>query len=224
MNIPLAEQLRPKTLDEVVGQEHLVGPNGIIRKLVSSHFLPSIIFWGPPGVGKTTIAHLLAQEVDAYFESRSAVTSGLDDIRKVIAKARERLEKENKRTILFLDEIHRFHKGQQDTLLPHIEKGTIVLIGATTENPSFEVNNALLSRSRVLVLKELNENHLNTLIDRTIKMFHKLISKSDRLLLIELSNGDARQLLTLLEIAIQISSEKTIPKEIIDQKYACKPN
>ncbi len=144
------------------------------------------------------------------LESRSAVTSGLDDIRKVVKAAQERLDTENKRTVLFLDEIHRFHKGQQDALLPHVEKGTIILIGATTENPSFEVNNALLSRSRVLVLKELNAEHLNTLVTRALNIFNKEMSKNVQLLLVELSNGDARQLLTILEISFQLAKDKTI--------------
>jgi len=211
MNIPLAERLRPKTLDEVVGQEHLVGPHGVLRKLSSSGFLPSIIFWGPPGTGKTTLASLLADQIGAYFESRSAVTSGLDDIRKIVTAAQKRKQK----TVVFFDEIHRFHKGQQDALLPHVEKGTIILIGATTENPSFEVNNALLSRSRVFLLKELEEEHLSIIIARALKLFKKKITNDAQKLLIEFSNGDARQLLTILEIALSMADEVT--KEIIEQ-------
>jgi putative ATPase len=215
--LPLAEQLRPRTLEDVVGQEHLVGPQGVLRKLIAQGFLPSIIFWGPPGVGKTTLAHLLSDHIHAHFESKSAVSSGLDDIRKVIHAAKERLEREQKRTVLFLDEIHRFNKGQQDTLLPHVEKGTIILIGATTENPSFEVNSALLSRSRVLVLKELNEEQLNTVVERGLKVFNKKITKNAQKDLIGFSNGDARQLLTILEIAERLSTGKEITGDDIEQ-------
>jgi putative ATPase len=216
MNIPLAEQLRPKNLDEMVGQEHLVGPNGVIRKLLQSKFLPSIILWGPPGVGKTTVAHLLASTINAHFESKSAVTSGLADIRNVIKESAVRLEK-GTRTVLFIDEIHRFNKAQQDALLPHVEKGTIILIGATTENPSFEVISPLLSRCRVFVLNELNFTQLNILIDRALKHVKKSLADYARDILLSLCNGDARQLLTILEIASQMNPEKIITAEMIEE-------
>jgi len=200
-NVPLAEQLRPKTLDDVIGQTHLVGSNGIIRKMIASGFLPSLILWGPPGCGKTTLAYLLSTLTNSYFISRSAVTTNLEDIRKVIIGARERLESNGQRTVLFIDEIHRFNKAQQDSLLPHIEKGTFIFIGATTENPSFEVISPLLSRCRVLVLNALTPNELNSIIDTALTEIKLSIQEDGRTFLLEIANGDARQLITILEIA-----------------------
>ena len=162
---PLAEILRPQTLDEVIGQANLVGKSGVFRKLVATGFLPSMIYWGPPGCGKTTLARLLASLTTAHFESHSAVTATLADVRRVVKEAAERRINDDKRTIFFLDEIHRFNKAQQDALLPHVEKGTIIFIGATTENPSFEVISPLLSRCRVFVLNPLSENELSTIVD-----------------------------------------------------------
>jgi putative ATPase len=200
-NVPLAEQLRPKTLDDVIGQTHLVGSNGIIRKMIASGFLPSLILWGPPGCGKTTLAYLLSTLTNSFFEPRSAVTTNLEDIRKVIIGARERLESNGQRTVLFIDEIHRFNKAQQDSLLPHIEKGTFIFIGATTENPSFEVISPLLSRCRVLVLNALTPNELNSIIDTALTEIKLSIQEDGRTFLLEIANGDARQLITILEIA-----------------------
>lgn len=210
IGIPLAEYLRPQTIDDIVGQEHLVGTNGVIRKLVESKFLPSMILWGPPGVGKTTLARLFTTLIDGHFESKSAVTSGLADIRTVIKEAKERLRERNQKTILFIDEIHRFNKSQQDALLPAVEHGTVIFIGATTENPSFEVISPLLSRSRVFVLKQLTNEHLSTLIERALKIFKATIKEEAKNLLIECCNGDGRQLLTILEIALQLMGEKKI--------------
>lgn len=205
---PLPDLLRPQTLDEVIGQSHLVGPNGVIRKLLEQKFIPSMIFWGPPGVGKTTLAHLLANQSGAVFEAKSAVTSGLDDIRKVIKEAKVRLDAEGKRTLLFIDEIHRFSKSQQDALLPHVENGTVIFVGATTENPSFEVISPLLSRCRVFVLKQLEMEELNTLADRGLSLLKKTVTPEARTLLLSFSNGDGRQLLTILEIAAQLAGKK----------------
>jgi len=202
---PLADILRPKTLDEVIGQDHLVGKNGIIRKLLETGFLPSMIFWGPPGCGKTTLAQLLASLTNSYFESHSAVSSTLADVRRVIKESVERREKTGVRTILFLDEIHRFNKAQQDALLPAVEHGTVIFIGATTENPSFEVISPLLSRCRVLVLKPLTEKELNGITDRGLKYVKRKIDKTGRQFLLEVANGDARALLTILEIASTLS-------------------
>jgi putative ATPase len=207
-NIPLAERLRPKSLDEVIGQEHLVGKTGIIRKLLESGFIPSMIFWGPPGCGKTTLAYLLSALTNSIFEARSAVTTKLEDVRKVIKEARNRLDLTGQRTILLIDEIHRFNKAQQDALLPHVEKGTVIFIGATTENPSFEVISPLLSRCRVLVLKRLEDDELNQINDKALHFIKKSIEKDARSFLLEISNGDARQLITILEIAGTLHSGK----------------
>ena len=201
---PLAEVLRPNTLDDVIGQEHLVGKNGILRKLLDTQFLPSLVLWGPPGSGKTTIAKLLASQTNTFFESHSAVTSRLEDIRRVIKEAKIRMKSEKKRTILFIDEIHRFNKAQQDALLPHVEDGTVVFIGATTENPSFEIISPLLSRCRVMVLYQLKDTELNTIIDRALNMLKYTITDDARAFLTQIANGDARSLITILEIASRL--------------------
>jgi len=211
---PLAEILRPQTLDEVVGQEHLVGQSGIIRKMLGSAFLPSMIFWGPPGSGKTTLANLLATLTNAHFVAKSAVTSSLAEVRTIIKEAQARLDTNSQRTVFFLDEIHRFNKAQQDALLPHVEHGTVIFIGATTENPSFEVISPLLSRCRVLVLKPLEDNDLNTIIDRGLGYVKRGVTDDARAFLKEVANGDARALLTIVEIAASITPPKYKKKEI----------
>src|SRR5436190_15948706 len=166
---PLAARMRPRTLDEFVGQEHLVGERGPLRKGTDRGHLSSILLWGPPGTGKTSLARLLAQAVNSHFETLSAVMSGVVEVRGVIAQARERLSIGGPKTVLFLDEIHRFNKAQQDALLPQVEDGTITLIGATTENPYFEVNSALLSRVRVFRLESLSDSDLRTVVTRAIE-------------------------------------------------------
>lgn len=196
---PLAERMRPSKLEELVGQEHLVGPNGIIRKAISTGNVPSMILWGPPGVGKTTIANIIANEVKRPFHTLSAVSAGVKDVREVIEKA-----KHANRPILFIDEIHRFNKSQQDALLGAVEKGTITLIGATTENPSFEVNSALLSRCQVYVLKPLGEKELLELLDQALKR-DEILKKRNIVIkessaLLNISGGDARKILNLLEL------------------------
>lgn len=213
---PLADVLRPKTLDEVIGQKHLVGKEGVIRKLLASGFLPSLILWGPPGCGKTTLAHLLATLTNAHFESHSAVTSTLADVRRIIKESEERLQ-EGTKTLFFLDEIHRFTKAQQDALLPHVEHGTVIFVGATTENPSFEVISALLSRCRVLVLKPLEQEDLQEIIDRASAHLHVRLEKEAEVFLVELANGDARSLLNILEIASQLAGKKHITTAVIEQ-------
>ncbi|MCX6793984.1 MAG: replication-associated recombination protein A [Candidatus Gottesmanbacteria bacterium] len=217
---PLADILRPKTLDEVIGQDHLVGKNGIIRKLLETGFLPSMIFWGPPGCGKTTLAQLLASLTNSYFESHSAVSSTLADVRRVIKESIERREKTGVRTILFLDEIHRFNKAQQDALLPAVEHGTVIFIGATTENPSFEVISPLLSRCRVLVLKPLTEQELSLITDRGLTYLKKSIDEKGSKFLLEVANGDARALLTILEIAASLNKKKTLTATDIEEVEA----
>jgi len=191
-HVPLADRIRPKTFKNFVGQEHLVGKNGIIKKLVESDQLFSMIFWGPPGSGKTTLAHIIANATESQFFHYSAVTTTLDDVRKVVKEAKERLPAYNQKTILFLDEIHRFNKAQQDAFLPHVEKGTIILIGATTENPSFEVIGPLLSRCRVFVLNQLNPDELKIIARRGLKELKAKIEPKALNFLMPASNGDAR--------------------------------
>lgn len=214
---PLAEILRPKTLDEVIGQEHIVGKDGILRKMLISGFIPSMIFWGPPGCGKTTLAELISTLTKSVFVSKSAVTTNLADIRDVIAHAAERLETSTIRTVLFIDEIHRFNKAQQDALLPHVEKGTVIFIGATTENPSFEVISPLLSRSRVLVLHALTENELRTIAQKGLRFVKRTITEEGITALLTFANGDARQILTIIEIAANLNTHKQLSVDDIEE-------
>lgn len=196
---PLAARMRPARLDDLVGQEHLVGPKGIIRQAIASGSIPSMILWGPPGVGKTTIANIIANEVKKPFYTLSAISSGVKDVREVIEKA-----KSSPRSILFIDEIHRFNKGQQDALLGAVEKGIITLIGATTENPSFEVNAALLSRCQVYILKALSEEQLMELVRQALSRDEELkkrkIEIQEHQALLNISGGDGRKLLNLVEL------------------------
>ena len=214
-SLPLADQLRPQKLSEFVGQEHLVGKNGVIRKLIEKDQLVSMIFWGPPGSGKTTLASIIANVTKSYFVHTSAVTTTLEDVRKVVKEAKERLQAYRQRTIFFLDEIHRFNKAQQDAFLPHVENGTIILIGATTENPSFEVIGPLLSRTRVFVLNQLNEKELRKIIERAIKYLKLKIKDEDIDFLIQVSNGDARTALNILELAKILPVQEAAQKEYL---------
>lgn len=206
---PLADRMRPETLADFFGQKDLVGEEKLLRKAIEEDRIPSMIFWGPPGTGKTTLAYIIAKQTKSEFIKISAVTSGIKDLKEIIEKAKinDRL---GKRTILFIDEIHRWNKAQQDALLPHIENGLIILIGATTENPSFEIRGALLSRSRVFVFKQLEEKDIEDLIKRAIKKgFPKLkikINKKSLSLIAQLSNGDARIALNILEYAVLSNS------------------
>ena len=211
---PLADRMRPKTLDEVVGQEHLVGNAGILRTMLLTDRVSSVIFWGPPGVGKTTLAQLIAQYTKSRFVKFSAVTASLDDIRAVIREARELYAAFKQRTILFIDEIHRFNKLQQDAFLPSVEDGTIILIGATTENPSFEIVAPLLSRTKVFVLKPLVAKDLQKLLDRALSDQEKglgnlklKIEKEASELLLRAANGDTRRMLNILEDAASLITE-----------------
>jgi putative ATPase len=198
---PLAEQLRPTTLDEVVGQSHLLASNKPLRLAFQSGKLPSMILWGPPGVGKTTLARLIANTADADFIPISAVLSGIKDIREAVERAEHALQQSGRKTILFVDEVHRFNKGQQDAFLPYVESGLITFIGATTENPSFEVNSALLSRSQVFVLNALSNEELGILLDRAQALVAAKVDVSNdaREQIISYADGDARRLLNFLE-------------------------
>jgi putative ATPase len=214
---PLAERMRPSKLEDLIGQEHLVGPNAIIRIAIQSGNVPSMILWGPPGVGKTTIANIIANEVKRPFQMLSAISAGVKDIRDVIDQA-----KRTSRMILFIDEIHRFNKSQQDALLGAVEKGTITLIGATTENPSFEVNSALLSRCQVYMLKALDEGYLVKLVEQALAKDTELktrkISIHEYQALINISGGDARKLLNLVElISESVAGEIAITNELVMQ-------
>ena len=212
--VPLAEQMRPKTLDEVIGQVHLLGDGEILRQIVRKKEPVSLLLWGPPGSGKTTLARIIAQEVNAEFIELSAVTSGKKDVQRVIEHARQNWNL-NLRTILFVDEIHRFNKAQQDAFLPHVESGLITLIGATTENPSFEVITPLLSRSRVLVLEPLSKNEIIAILKRALKDLKKSKQVTPKALdyLAELSSGDARVALGNLELALGMA-EKVTPEVV----------
>jgi putative ATPase len=209
----LAERLRPENLDQLIGQQHLTGKGSILRTALENNKIPSMILWGPPGVGKTTIANIIAHTLHVPFYTLSAISSGVKEVREVIEKA-----KQEQNAILFIDEIHRFNKGQQDALLGAVEKGTITLIGATTENPSFEVNSALLSRCQVYILKPLKKEDLENLIEDAIKtdaiLSKKNISIKETEALINLSGGDARRLLNLLELTVDQLSSKN-GKEIL---------
>ena len=198
---PLAEQLRPTTLDAVVGQSHLLAENKPLRLAFQSGKLPSMILWGPPGVGKTTLARLIANTADAEFIPISAVLSGIKDIREAVERAEHTLQQSGRKTILFVDEVHRFNKGQQDAFLPHVESGLITFIGATTENPSFEVNSALLSRSQVFVLNALSDEELGILLDRAQALVAAKVDVSGevREQIVSFADGDARRLLNFLE-------------------------
>jgi putative ATPase len=218
LSMPLAERMRPTTLNEVVGQQHLVGPQGVLRKALAGGMLPSMILWGPPGVGKTTLARLIAQELGRPFHTLSAISSGVKDVREVIEKAGGS-GLFSRSAVLFIDEIHRFSKAQQDSLLGAVEKGTITLIGATTENPSFEVIGALLSRCQVYTLEALTESDLLALLHRAMAQDAQLKDRSITLrstsTLFRASGGDARRLLNTFELCVKAAPEG--PVEITDE-------
>jgi len=206
--MPLAARMRPRTLDEFIGQEHIVGPGKLLRRAIETDELRSVIFWGPPGCGKSSLASVIARTTKSQFESFSAVTSGVADIRKIIEKARERRKLYGRRTILFVDEIHRFNKAQQDAFLPHVEDGTIVLIGATTENPYFEVNSPLISRSRIFRFEQLADEQIERIIrqaiqdeERGLGSYNVDLTDEAMEFLVGIANGDARAVLNALELA-----------------------
>lgn len=213
--VPLAEEMRPKSLDEVIGQSHLLAKGEILRQIVKSQEPVSLILWGPPGTGKTTLARIIANEVKAEFIELSAVTAGKKDVLQVVEHAKQNWNL-GLRTILFVDEIHRFNKAQQDAFLPHVESGLITLIGATTENPSFEVITPLLSRSRVLVLQPLTKDEIQIVVRRALKVLKKtkIVTSAAIEYLAELSGGDARVALGNLELALSINDKKITPEII----------
>ena len=212
---PLAEILRPTTLDNYIGQQHLVGPGAVLRTLIESGRIPSMIFWGPPGIGKTTLAMIISQTLNRPFHTLSAISSGVKEVREVIEKA-----KNEEGAILFIDEIHRFSKSQQDSLLGAVEKGTVTLIGATTENPSFEVISALLSRCQVYVLKDFGEAEMKQLLNSAVQYYAtqgRTVEVRETEALFRISGGDARKLLNALELIVNRSRESTV---IIDNTHA----
>ena len=225
MQAPLPERLRPTTIAEFVGQQHLIGEGKVLRKLIESGNIPSMIFWGPPGVGKTSLARFIAEQVNLPFHQLSAIDSGVKEVRAVIEKA-----KEEGKAILFIDEIHRFNKAQQDALLGAVEKGTIILFGATTENPSFEVISALLSRCQVYVLKPLEREDLELLLkhalERDVEIASKNVAIKETEALLKYSGGDARKLLNVLELVVNsfssgpIEITNAIVEQVIQQKMA----
>src|SRR5512136_2591651 len=203
---PLAERLRPRRLEEFVGQEHVLGPGSALRRAIEADQVPSLILWGPPGTGKTTLGHIVAERTGATFVPFSAVQGGVKEIREIVEAARERRRLHRQRTILFVDEIHRFSRSQQDAFLPHVEAGTITLVGATTENPSFEINGALLSRCRVVTLRPLTEEEVAGLLDRAVAAPLGLAGRvrldpGARDALARSACGDARRALVALESA-----------------------
>ena len=216
---PLAELLRPKNVNDIIGQSELMGEGQPLKVAIESGKLPSMILWGPPGVGKTTIARVIANTSDSEFLSVSAVLSGVKEIREAIERAKYAKDQQNKKTILFVDEVHRFNKSQQDAFLPHIESGLIIFIGATTENPSFEVNSALLSRCQTYLLKALNEEDLSLIIDRALsyKNTHSMEQEA-KLMLLNYVSGDARRLINLIEMAInrsKVDGKKEISQDLV---------
>jgi len=215
-NVPLADKMRPKSLNGFLGQEEILGKGKLLRKAIESDKVPSIIFWGPPGSGKTTLAFIVAKQTKADFRQISAVSSGLKDLRQILERA-EQNQRLGIRTILFIDEIHRWNKIQQDGLLPYVEQGLVTLIGATTENPSFEVRPALLSRCRVFVLKQLSQLQIAEILKQAIKKIKVNLSLNLIRLISQMSNGDARTALNVLEYAFSLS--KKIDAQIIKQAF-----
>ncbi len=229
MSEPLAERMRPRTLDDYVGQEQIVGKEGVLRRMIESKHITSFILWGPPGVGKTTLAEIVAHMLDVPFFTLSAVTSGVKDVRDVIEKARKGRFFNSMSPILFIDEIHRFSKSQQDSLLGAVERGIITLIGATTENPSFEVIRPLLSRCQVYVLKPLDKNALTTILQRAVNKDVELSTKNIRLeetsAMLRYSGGDARKLLNILELVVEASegNDIIITNKLVEERIQENP-
>jgi putative ATPase len=226
MSEPLAERLRPRTLDDYIGQQHLVGEGAVLRRMIDSGRISSFILWGPPGVGKTTLAHIIANKLETPFYTLSAVTSGVKDVRDVIEKAQKGRFFNEASPILFIDEIHRFSKSQQDSLLGAVERGIVTLIGATTENPSFEVIRPLLSRCQLYVLKSLGKDDLLQLLDRAIKtdviLKERKIELKETDALLRFSGGDARKLLNILELVVESSVDANNSEVVITDDFVVK--
>ena len=227
---PLAERLRPSTLDNYIGQKHLVGPDAVLRRMIESGRISSFILWGPPGTGKTTLAHIIAKKLEVPFYTLNAVSSGVKDVREVIESAQKNRFFSQNSPILFIDEIHRFNKSQQDSLLAAVERGVVTLIGATTENPSFEIIRPLLSRCQLYILKSLDKSDLLELLDRAIKEDfylkdkHITIRETDALL--RFSGGDARKLLNTLELVVEAENgadEIIITNEVVTERLQQNP-
>jgi putative ATPase len=218
---PLADRMRPTELEEFAGQEGLVGPDSAMRRMIEEDRLASVIFWGPPGSGKTTLARIIAKKTDSFFLSYSAVTSGLKEMREVMQSARDLKRRSGKKTILFIDEVHRFNKAQQDAFLPFVESGDVILVGATTENPSFEVNSALLSRSKVFVFKPLAEDEVSRIVeralakDRELKEIGAALSEEALRFIVASSDGDARRALNTLETAVLLARKEEGGKKTV---------
>lgn len=224
---PLASRMRPQTLDEIIGQEHIIGPGKLLRRAIKADRLTPMIFYGPPGTGKTTLAKVIANTTKSHFEQVNAVTSGVADLRRVIAEAKDRLKMHQIRTILFIDEIHHFNKSQQDALLPFIEEGTIILIGATTQNPMFEINGALLSRSRIFTLHPLEDKHIREILHRALTdkergLGEEAITLTPEALdhIVHVANGDARNALNALELAALTTPPDQDGRIVIDLEVA----
>lgn len=219
-NSPLANKIRPKSINEIIGQKHLTDSGKLLHSLITNHQPSSIIFWGPPGTGKTTLAHIYAESLDANIISISAVTSGVKDIKSAVEIAKNYLSK-NQKTIIIIDEIHRFSKSQQDYLLPHIEDGTLILIGATTENPSFQINNALLSRTRVITLNSLELKDIEIIIQKAsftstgLNIPESKLKPTNITLIAELANGDARSAINILELSHKLANNQEITRDHI---------
>lgn len=225
--LPLAARMRPRTLDEFVGQEQIVGPGTVLRAGIENDDLTSMIFWGPAGCGKSTLASVIAEHTACNFENFSAVTSGVPEMRKVIQRAKELRKATGQRTILFVDEIHRFNKAQQDALLPHVEDGTVILIGATTENPYFEVNSPLLSRSRIFRFEPLSDDLVRMLVERALSDAERGLGKENIELekdalnhIVDVAQGDARNALSALELAVKATTPDESEKKVVSEKIA----